>query len=129
MKAVLHNIWARYERAMVGAGRARVRQELLRMSDRALLDAGFSRERLEAGVGAWPWRLVDDSAEAAAATRAERARREAERCALGELAACSDAELADLGIVRADIPRAVREGRVGVEVEASRGRDGDRLVA
>lgn len=38
-------------------GRNRVRHELLMMSDRNLKDIGFSRELLEKGVSAWPWRV------------------------------------------------------------------------
>lgn len=60
---------------MLLASRARARRELLRYSDRALVDAGFSRELLETDVGAWPWRFDDDSAAAARAMHAARARR------------------------------------------------------
>ncbi len=38
-------------------GRNRVRHELLMMNDRNLKDIGFSRELLEKGVSAWPWRV------------------------------------------------------------------------
>lgn len=37
-------------------GRARAREVLLGNSDRMLEDAGLSRELLESGVKAWPWR-------------------------------------------------------------------------
>lgn len=39
------------------AARTRVRRELLGYSDRDLASKGFSRQRLEAGNAAWPWRL------------------------------------------------------------------------
>lgn len=128
MIAILHKIWAGYERAMIRAGRERARQTLLRASDRTLADAGFSRERLEAGIGAWPWRGEADDDALAAAMRLDGARRAAERRAVRELDTYSDAELAELGIVRADIARAVREGRVGIELESGH-EDGDRRRA
>lgn len=37
--------------------RARTRNALLALSDRNLADAGFSRELLEKGVKAWPWKV------------------------------------------------------------------------
>lgn len=44
------------------AARRRARRTLLRMNDRLLADMGVSRERLEQGVKAWPWRVEADSA-------------------------------------------------------------------
>ncbi len=38
------------------AARARIRQYLRGLSDRALEDMGFSRDLLEQGPQAWPWR-------------------------------------------------------------------------
>ena len=93
-------------------GRARTREVLLRQDDRLLADAGFSRELLLAGVDAWPWRTdaaaTDDARDAALM-------RERQRRAVRELRAMDDRELADLAIARADIPRAVREGRAGID--------------
>ena len=43
------------------AGLRRARRELLASSDRQLSDIGFSRELLEQGVKAWPWRVTPDS--------------------------------------------------------------------
>jgi uncharacterized protein YjiS (DUF1127 family) len=43
--------------------RSRLRQELLRWDARLLADAGFSRELLEDGVRAWPWRTPIDPIE------------------------------------------------------------------
>jgi len=40
----------------------RLRQNLLDRDDRFLTDAGFSRELLEAGVHAWPWRVQGETA-------------------------------------------------------------------
>jgi len=99
--------------SMIRSGRSRARTELLRMNDRTLQDAGFSRPLLEAGLDAWPWRAEVDVApqridvSAIALLKAER-----------ELQSLSDRELDDLAIARIDIPRAVREGRVGVELPA-----------
>ncbi|MCB1755304.1 MAG: hypothetical protein KDJ38_07265 [Gammaproteobacteria bacterium] len=41
-------------------GRARVRQELLKMNPRLLVDLGYSLPLLKSGVSAWPWRAEDD---------------------------------------------------------------------
>ena len=104
-------------------GRARTREVLLRQSDRMLDDAGFSRELLLQGVHAWPWRtdaaLADEARDAASM-------RERRRQAVRELRALDDRELADLDIGRADIVRAVNEGRPGIDAPV--GRD-ERLAA
>lgn len=42
-------------------GKHRVRNELLAMSDRQLLDIGYSRDLLRQGVDFWPWRLEKTS--------------------------------------------------------------------
>lgn len=42
-------------------GRARLRRSLLKYSNRALADMGFSKRSLKAGAGAWPWRLEDEA--------------------------------------------------------------------
>ncbi len=97
------------------AGRNRTRELLLRQSDRTLADAGFSRELLLRGVQAWPWRgdeVLEDARDAELL-------RERQRLAIAELRAMNDRELADLSLARADIPRAVREGRVGIEIAES----------
>ena len=77
-------------------GRERARRYLLGCSDRTLADAGFSRERLERGEHAWPWRLAETvpaspgamraarmspAGEAAPAPAADRSRPEARRAA------------------------------------------------
>ncbi len=89
-------------------GRARLRRELLQYSDRVLEDMGFSRELLDAGLDAWPWRKGLQ----APVTGAEY------RNAVKELSAFSDADLADLGLCRAEIRYAVRYGRVGIDINA-----------
>ncbi len=96
------------------AARARTRRVLLDRGDRFLEDVGISRELLEAGVHAWPWR-VDGSASPAEPVREGR---RGLRQAIRELNAYSDRELADLGLARADIPRAVLYGRPGIDRDA-----------
>ena len=45
-------------RLIDNVGRSRARRALLALSDRALIDAGFSRAALESGIAAWPWRAA-----------------------------------------------------------------------
>jgi len=111
--------------ALVRSGRIRARNELLRMSPRTLEDAGFSLELLETGVHAWPWRtetaapVSTGSASDASAAEIRRAER--------ELQNLSDRELDDLAIARVDIPRAVRQGRAGIDTPVRK--DGDMPIA
>jgi len=44
-------------RGLIYLAKDRARRELLMQSDRFLEDVGMSRELLEAGVHAWPWRI------------------------------------------------------------------------
>ena len=44
-------------RARANSARGLVREELLLKDDRLLADIGISRELLEEGVAAWPWRI------------------------------------------------------------------------
>lgn len=39
--------------------RSRCRYQLLNKTDRQLEDIGVSREKLEAGVSAWPWTVIE----------------------------------------------------------------------
>lgn len=48
-----------FTRFMTNAARNRLRNDLLARSDRLLSDIGVSRELLEDGVGAYPWRVAD----------------------------------------------------------------------
>lgn len=115
MTTIFNTVRQSVHNALVRSGRARARTELLRLSERTLQDAGFSRALLESGVDAWPWRIADDRVMLAEHTAARRA-----RAAEQELQRFSDAELDDLAIARADIPRAVREGRAGIDRPAHR---------
>ena len=102
------------ERAFMKTSISHTRQILLAQDERSLADAGISRARLEQGDRAWPWR--DEPEANPTAERAfDRNRRARLARAAGELARLSDHELADLGIGRGDIERAVRFGRPGIE--------------
>ena len=68
---ILDALRSRAGRAMEWMERDLARRRLLRMSDRALADMSFSRERLEAGVRAWPWR-TEDGAQGTVAASARR---------------------------------------------------------
>ena len=61
------------------AGRERARRAFLQMNDRLLADAGISRELLNRGVKAWPWRAEAnaelDSASASSSAPAHAAAR------------------------------------------------------
>jgi uncharacterized protein YjiS (DUF1127 family) len=94
--------------------RSRLRQDLLRLDERLLADAGFSRALLEAGIRAWPWRAPAEPAGGLASLRFGRQLSEADyRAAIAELESYSDADLLDLGLSRGAIPEAVRNGRPG----------------
>ena len=108
---------ANMELAVAMRAREEARCTLLRMSDRNLQDIGISREKLEMGVGAWPWQ-VDGKGRAAdtdkTITPAMR------KQAIRELQAYSDRELHDLGLSRGDIVDAVNNGRPGIDRRAVR---------
>jgi uncharacterized protein YjiS (DUF1127 family) len=94
--------------------RSRLRHDLLRLDARLLADAGFSRELVEAGVRAWPWRAPTEPPAALGSRHLGRQPMEAEyRAAIAELESYSDTDLMDLGLSRAAIPEAVRNGRPG----------------
>lgn len=95
---------------------ARTRKELLTYSDRFLADTGFSRDLLEQGVSAWPWRVSDGATELPAMQSIDHDVRHA----VSELKAYSDAELADLALSRAGIEQAVRSGRPGLDEDTDR---------
>ena len=76
-ETMIHAFRSRCEGVAEWVRRDAARRRLLRMGDRALADMNFSRERLEAGVGAWPWRVEDDATEAPAPVGAARAPRSA----------------------------------------------------
>ena len=104
---MIMSINARFFDYMEQRGRAQLRHKLLTRSDRFLADTGFSRELLEQGVQAWPWRLSNVDAKS---SQTPLSRHDYQQ-AVAELNAYSDAELADLGLSRAGIKQAVRYGR------------------
>ena len=86
----------------------RDREMLLKLDDRQLADIGISRELLDSGVTAWPWKVnVEDQTVRFATGRLE--------AAVAELEAYSDHELADLGLSRGSIRSAVFNGRPGID--------------
>jgi uncharacterized protein YjiS (DUF1127 family) len=94
--------------------RSRLRKDLLRLDPRLLEDAGFSRELVEAGFRAWPWRVPAEPEADLGSLRLGRPLTEAAyRAAVAELESYSDSELQDLGLSRGSIPEAVRNGRPG----------------
>lgn len=102
-------------RGIVYGQKERVRRELLQRSDRSLIDLGFSRQKLEQGVAAWPWReQLGNDAEVNVAANAGTAQL-SYRQAVKELQGYSDAELTELGIARSTIAQAVRDGRPGID--------------
>jgi len=61
MFPIVKKIASRYNSYMTTIARARTLEVLLNSSDRLLDDAGFSRDLLEQGVAAWPWRIDDQA--------------------------------------------------------------------
>ena len=57
--SILHTLKTALGNAILRSGRARLRQQLLGLSERQLLDVGFDPELLRQGVDAWPWRPVE----------------------------------------------------------------------
>ena len=126
--SILNRLYEGLKTSRIESGRAIARQHLLGQSERMLRDAGFSRELLEQGNRAWPWRIEADASpviasaapaapvvepigESVAIARSEREL----MAAMAELDTYSDAELNDLGISRAGIAEAVRHGRPGID--------------
>lgn len=98
--------------------RSQLRKKLLDQDERTLADAGFSRELLEEGVRAWPWRLPAEPSYAPAFADQRPGLSEREiAAAVAELRACSDDELWDMGLTRGTIEEAVRYGRPGFPEE------------
>ena len=132
----LNRVARALETSFVNAGRTRARRDLLERGERFLADNGFSRELLERGNAAWPWRVESDvspvlsrvATPPAVAHSPAMPARDAELArAVAELSALSDAELSDLDIARPDIAAAVRDGRPGIDRPA--GGAGDRMAA
>lgn len=100
-----------YERYMTYRGREIARDHLLRCDDRMLADNNFSRELLNQGVDAWPWRTIEEQEHHLRAAIDHASRRQA----IQDLSSMSDSDLDDLGITRGKIEEAVKHGRFGME--------------
>ncbi|MFT6878747.1 MAG: hypothetical protein ACI9XK_002746 [Granulosicoccus sp.] len=131
----MNNIFTSLKESFVNAAmrhsKSRLRLQLLGMSDRQLLDFGFSRESLYEGISAWPWRLdgVADAVAAGTSLQTEgltvapevtqiapaKISRKSIRKAVNELNSYSDRELAELGVNRQSIKEVVRYGRPAIE--------------
>lgn len=114
----LRNILRNYENYAISRGRRQAHEVLMRYDDRLLSDMGIERTQLDKGVGAWPWRLVDQTA-TATANSGERLKMLEQQRAVNELQKYSDNELRDLGITRGTIGHAVRFGREDIDVNVS----------
>lgn len=106
MKTLIASIAVRIRASMQRAGYDRARREMLRLSDRLLDDVGVSRELLEQGVDAWPWRKPEVVTARSAANL---------ESAVAELRDYNDDELNELGIARAQIESVVVRGRDGID--------------
>lgn len=131
MNNILTNLKESFVNAAMRSSKSRLRLQLLDMSDRQLEDFGFSRESLQAGISAWPWRLdgVADAVAAGTSLHAEgltvapivtqvapaKVSRKSIRKAVNELSSYSDRELAELGVSRQSIKEVVRYGRPAIE--------------
>lgn len=122
MNTIVNSLVNVYRRFETRRTLAQARYELLDHSDRQLADIGVSRELLQQGVQAWPWRVAADGTgqplpEPVQSHRLSR--REIDH-AVAELNAYSDAELDELDLRRSEIRHAVRYGRPGYPNDLSR---------
>ncbi len=111
---VIKNLYSSFDNYLTRLGRSRVRDELLKSSDRILEDAGFSRALLESGVDAWPWHAATTE------TTVQSVKIDEKATAIQELESFSDRDLHDLGIARGSIIDAVMFGREGIEHDVER---------
>ena len=134
-KYKMSNVFSKLKNVLVKVAiansQARLRQQLLSMSNRQLEDYGFSRQLLLEGDSAWPWRtdVVADAVAAGTSLKAEgvivapevvqvaapKVTKRSIRKAVKELNSYSDRELAELGVNRQSIEEVVRFGRPSVE--------------
>ena len=122
------------EKSFVNASRTRARLNLLTRSERVLADGGFSRDLLEQGNQAWPWRIdgnvptsstpyIHAPAGLRTSVPAMQQNYASNAKAVADLNADSDVELADLGIARTGIVEAVHFGRSGSDKAVNRSDD------
>lgn len=108
MSTLLNRLQSLTSTAGAYLSKRRDMQLLLQLDDRTLSDISISRELLEQGVAAWPWRIEADHAPYHIEANKLRG-------AVKELETYSDAELADLGLTRGNIVEAVLHGRPGID--------------
>ncbi len=53
------SLYTRFQNYMMHLGNVKTRRILLQLDQRTLEDAGLSRDLLEQGVSAWPWRIEE----------------------------------------------------------------------
>ena len=110
MKKLFAGIADGVRRAYIKAGYERARVEMLGLSDRLLADVGVSRQLLEQGVDAWPWRVpaMTDSPITVSSPVGMKP-------AIEELRRYNDSELNELGVARSQIETVVLHGRKGID--------------
>ena len=113
MSALFEKLSTRYTEYMIHQGRNQARRVLLSQGNAVLEDLGISRDLLESGLSAWPWKVAVDQPAPMAITP-KSSRREQNR-AIRVLRAFSDKELRDIGVSRDSIIDAVRNGRPGMD--------------
>lgn len=111
---VLQRIFARFLRFYTRRAAIRVHQHLQFVDSTSLLNAGLSPTLLAKGPLFYPWR----ASETPASVQSEQVKPENSHlaskkfaAAIKQLSACSDSELQDMGISRADIRQVVMTGR------------------
>ena len=105
-------LFAQIQRRKEISAMKETRAQLLAMDDRLLEDAGFSRELLEKGVKAWPWRSEEYNRKYGVPVQPSSSDLKA---AASTLRAFSDKDLRDLGIGRGEIGYVVQHGRQGFD--------------
>ncbi|PWQ94576.1 DUF1127 domain-containing protein [Leucothrix arctica] len=91
------------------SGRSKTLSYLNSLGDSQLEDLGFSRELMNQGLAAFPWKAQDfDNLATLTETRATS---QEIKEAIAELQAYNDRDLADIGIARYEIEDAVINGR------------------
>lgn len=98
---ILKSLSSSFNSYFTHMGRARAREILLKNSDRMLEDAGLSRELLESGVKAWPWRAPAQELLPLAFDHFDKS------SAMLETTEGSDFELKNTGITTGSFPEAV----------------------
>ena len=117
MSTLFEKFGKRYAEYKTRQGRHQARSILLSQGNAVLEDLGISRELLESGVSAWPWKTTVEQPVPVAVTP-HCSRREQNR-AIRELRAMSNKDLRDIGVSRSSIVNIVKNGRPGLDVPAA----------